>query len=90
MTEFLKYMIGSIYKILPLNDANNHAVKDYIDSISIQLVGALYTFPELTTNQKYVSIINSVNFLRKENFTKRQCKREVLRCTNILQKMIQE
>lgn len=89
MTEFLKYMIGSIYKILPLNDENNYAVKDYIDSISIQLVGALYTYPELTTN-KYVSIINSVNFLRKENFTKRQCKREVLRCTNILQKMIQE
>lgn len=90
MTEFLKYMIGSIYKILPLNDENNYAVKDYIDYISIQLVGALYTYPELTTNQKYVSIINSVNFLRKENFTKRQCKREVLRCTNILQKMIQE
>ncbi len=90
MTKFLKYMIGSIYKILPLNDANNQAVIDYIDSISIQLVGALYTYPELTTNQKYVSIINSVNFLRKEKFTKRQCKREVLRCTNILQKMIQE
>lgn len=90
MIEFLKYMIGSIYKILPLNDENNYGTKDHIDSVAIQLVGSLDTYPELKTNQKYISVVNSINFLRKESFTKRQCRREILRCTNILQKMIQE
>lgn len=90
MKNFLEYMIGHIFKILPLNDNNNDGLKDHIDSVTIQLIGALDTYPELKASQKYISIINSMNFLRKEEFTKRQCKREILRCTNILQKMVQE
>ena len=81
MKEFLTSMIGSIFKILPLYDENNVGLQSHIDSVAIQ---------ELKTNQKYISVINSINFLRKNEYTKRQCKREVLRCTNILEKMINE
>ena len=88
MIDFLKYMIGNIYKILPLNDENNCGVQEHIDSVTIQLIGALDTYPELKANQRYISIINSMNFLRKNDYTQRQCKREILRCTNTLQKLI--
>lgn len=90
MIEYINYMINNIFKILPLNDEQNIGLQDHIDSVTIQLVGALETYPELKANQKYISIINTMNFLRKNEFSKRQCRREILRCTNILQKIIKE
>lgn len=90
MKEFLANMIGNIFKILPLYDENNIGLQSHIDSVAIQLIGAMDTFQDLRTNQKYISIINSINFLRKNDYTKKQCKREVLRCTNILESMIKE
>ncbi len=90
MKEFLSCMIGSIYKILPLYDEKNLGLQSYIDSVAVQLIGAMDTFQELKTNQKYISIINSINFLRVHDYTQKQCKREVLRCTNILENMIKE
>ena len=90
MKEFLTEMIGNIYKILPLNDENNIGTLSYIESIAIQLTGSLETFPELKNNQKYISIINSINYLSKNNFTKNQCRREILRSTNILQHIIED
>ncbi len=90
MKEFLANMIGNIFKILPLYDENNIGLQSHIDSVAIQLIGAMDTFQDLRTNQKYISIINSMNFLRKNDYTKKQCKREVLRCTNILESMIKE
>ncbi len=90
MKEFLASMIGNIFKILPLYDENNIGIQSHIDSVAIQLIGAMDTFQDLKTNQKYISIINSINFLRKNDYTKKQCKREVLRCTNILESMIKE
>lgn len=88
MDDFLKYMVNNIFKILPLNDDCNVGLKDHIDSVQIQLIGSLETYPELKANQKYISIINSINFLRTNDYTKRECRREVLRCTNALQSII--
>ena len=58
MKEFLTSMIGSIFKILPLYDENNVGLQSHIDSVAIQLIGAMDTFQELRTNQKYISVIN--------------------------------
>lgn len=90
MKEFLKSMINSIFKILPLYEEHNKGLLLHIDSITIQLIGALDTYDKLKTNLKYISVINSMNYLRKNDFTRVQCKREVLRCTNILKKIIDE
>ena len=51
MKEFLTSMIGSIFKILPLYDENNVGLQSHIDSVAIQLIGAMDTFQELRTNQ---------------------------------------
>lgn len=88
MNDYLGYILSSIFKILPLSEDRNTGLQDHIDSVAIQLIGSLDTYPELKSDKKYLSIINSINFLRNNKFTDKQCKREVLRCTNILQKMI--
>lgn len=84
---FLKTMIGSVYKILPMYDDNDKTLPDHIDSLYVQLVGGFEYYEELKCNQQYHSIINIIQYFRKHEFDKKTCKREVLKCTNILDKL---
>ena len=84
---FLSNMIGTVYKVLALYDSNDQNLKGYIDSVCIQLLGGLETFPELKYNQKYISVINIIQYLRTNEFDKKTCKREILKGTNILEKL---
>ena len=84
---YLKTMIGSIYKILPMYDNTDTTLKDYLDSLYVQLVGASEFYSELTYNQRYQSVINIVQYFRTYEFDKKTCKREVFKATNILDKL---
>jgi hypothetical protein len=88
--NFLDGLIGSIYKILPLKEENNSYLDDYLDSLAIQLTGALETYPELSTNTKYISIVNSIQFFRKNEFSLKQCRREVFKCIESVKKIQKE
>jgi hypothetical protein len=84
---YLKTMIGSVYKILPMYDCNDITLKDHLNSLYVQLVGGSEYYEELKYNQRYHSIINIVQFFRTQEFDKKICKREVLKATNILDKL---
>ena len=84
---YLKTMIGSIYKILPMYDNVDTTHHDHLDSLYVQLVGASEFYEELKYNQRFYSIINIIQYFRTNEFDKRTCKREVLKCTNILDKL---
>lgn len=84
---YLNRMINELYKILAMKDEEDFTLPKYIDSVYIQLVGGAENFPELKTNQKYVSIINIIQYFRTNEFDKQLCKREILKCTNLLAKL---
>ena len=84
---FLENLIGALYKVLAMKDVNDTTLPKYLDSLYIQLVGGSENFTVLKSNQRYVSIINVVQYFRTNEFDKDTCKREVLKCTNILSKL---
>ena len=50
ISKFLNGLVGAIYKILPLKEDENSYLSDYLDSLVVQLKGALETYPELASN----------------------------------------
>ena len=84
---FLLNMISQTYKVLALKDVEDSNLQIYLDSLCIQLLGGLETFSELKSCQKYISIINIIQYLRINDFDKQTCKREILKSTNILDKL---
>jgi len=87
---YLSNMVGAVYKILPMYDNNDIKLSQYIDSLCIQLLGGLETFDELKICSKYLTVINIIQYFRTHEFDKKTCKREVLKCTNILSKLSNE
>lgn len=90
MILFFKNIIGKIFKILPLKEENNIGFYDYVDSILIQLIGAKSTFLELENNQDFLSVINIIQYIKNNKCSNKQCKREIFKCLNIIQKLIKE
>lgn len=94
MNDFLTHLIGSIFKILPLKEDYDSGIdiglKDYLDSLYMQLVGGRMTYKELDSNQHYISIVNTIGYLNSHDFTHKQCKREVFKCIKLLQEIVTE
>lgn len=82
--DYLNYLIDCIFKILPLKEEENIGLTEYIDSVIIQFIGAKDVYVDLYNNQKYMSILNILYYLKNNEFTSKQCKREVFKCINIL------
>ena len=87
---FIKKMKNEIFKILPLKEETNAGLYDYIDSVSVQLNGALYTYPFLSEDSDYVAVLNIINYLKRNKFNVKQCKREVFKCLEILNKVYEK
>lgn len=90
VNDFLNNIIGSIYKVLPLKEEKNDYLSDYIDGLLIQLKGASFTYPVLSSNSKYISVINSIQYFYNNDFTDIQCKREVFKCIDYINKIQSE
>ena len=88
--DFLDGLVGKVYKILPLSESDNSYLNDYLDSLLIQLNGAFATYPVLSKSDKYVSIVNTINFFSNNKISHKQCKREVFKCIDIIGKLKSE
>lgn len=84
---FLKKIKNDIFKILPLKEESNSGLSDYIDSVSVQLNGAIHTYPFLSEDIDYLTVINVINYLKNNDFSTKQCKREVFKCLDVLTKI---
>lgn len=90
VNDYLNNIIGCIYKVLPLKEEKNNYLPDYIDSLLVQLKGAAITYPLLSSNSKYISVINSIQYFCNNDFTDSQCKREVFKCIDYIKKIQSE
>lgn len=87
MIKFIDHFIGGIFKILPLKETNNIGLHDYIDSVIMQAYGATKRYNTLCSSEYFSEIINALIYMRDNNFTVKQCKREVFKCINLLEKI---
>jgi len=84
VSKYLRSAVNKVFKILPLKEESNEGLSEYIDSLIIQLVGAMETYPELKVSQEYLSVVNSIYYFQKNVFSTKQCRREVFKSTATL------
>lgn len=90
INDYLNDIIGKIYKVLPLKEEGNSYLSEYLDSLLIQLKGAETTYLLLSSNPRYISIVNCIQYFCDNDFTSRQCKREVFRCIESIKQIQKE
>lgn len=85
LKTFLSGLRGGIFKILPMKEdeikgTDNHLV-DYIESLLINMQGAMEIYPELDT-QEYIEIVNKIKFLSAHEISFETWRKTILSATH--------
>ena len=91
LNAYIKWLTKRLFAMLPMSDETedmeeNH-LKEYINSMSIQVDGSFKTFPELSDNIDYLTIANMLHYWDMNDIDTVIFKREVRNALNLLNRI---
>jgi len=81
---FLEATTGKIYKLLPLRENKDPFFFEHLDSLRIELMGAIRSFPSLRDDFDFLRIVNTINYFLEYDISVDVCRREVFKMLSIL------
>lgn len=88
---FLASLTGKIYKLIPMREDKELGVEvfldKYIDSLLIELMGAMDTFPDLSNDEQYISIVNTAQYMAHHEVDSASWRRESFKMLNMLDRI---
>lgn len=88
--NYFNYLIGKVWKILPMNDNNDRTLHKYIDSLQRELIGNIHLIEDLRCDGYFITLVNKIEFLNSEEYTKQVCKTEVFACIDLIKKIMEK
>lgn len=85
--RYFEFLINKTYKILPLKEEKSDTLKSYLESYQRELIGNMDLIPLLVDEPKFVTLLNTMQFLIAEEYSDKVCKREVFKCIRILEEI---
>jgi len=88
VNDYLSVLISKLFKILPLKENNSDTLHEYLQSLQIEMFGAINVIDNVQFNRaKVLSIINIIQFFIDNDYDVVVCKREVFKCIDIIKKI---
>lgn len=85
--RYFEFLINKTYKILPLKEEKSDTLKSYLESYQRELIGNMDLVPLLVDEPKFITVLNTMQFLISEEYSDKVCKREVFKCIRILEEI---
>lgn len=85
--RYFEFLINKTYKILPLKEEKSDTLKSYLESYQRELIGNMDLVPILVDEPKFITVLNTMQFLISEEYSDKVCKREVFKCIHILEEI---
>ena len=82
--KYFDFLINKTYKILPMKEEGSQTLKIYLEGLLRELVGDKELVSILTNEPRFISVLNSIQFLISEDYSVQVCKKEVFKCIHIL------
>lgn len=84
LCNYFEFLINKIYKILPMREDNSKTLKIYLEGLLRELIGNKELVSILANEPRFVSVLNSIQFLILEEYSVQVYKKEVFKCIHIL------
>ena len=85
--RYFQFLINKTYKILPLKEEKSDTLKSYLESYLRELIGNKELVSILVDEPKFITVLNTMQFLIAEEYSDKVCKREVFKCIRILEEI---
>lgn len=83
--RYFEFLINKTYKILPMKEENSETLKSYLESYLRELIGNKNLVCILVDEPKFITVLNTMQFLISEEYSVSVCKKEVFKCIRILE-----
>lgn len=85
--NYFKFLINKTYKILPLKEENSDTLTSYLESYLRELIGNKDLITILINEPKFITVLNTMQFLISENYSVKVCRKEIFKCIHILEEI---
>jgi hypothetical protein len=83
--NYFRYMIGKIYKILPMKEEGCKTLTSYLESLRVEMIGSYGLYRQLIEEPQFMSALNIVEYLIDNEYDTTICKREVFKAIRCIE-----
>lgn len=83
--NYLNFLISKVFKILPISEEQPETLKDYLESLIIEIKGNQSLITQIKSDANFLSLLGTLQYFTENNCTHRVIKREVFKCISIIQ-----
>ncbi|HEY8888940.1 MAG TPA: hypothetical protein VIM70_01600 [Clostridium sp.] len=86
--NYLKFLIGQLYKSLCLKEDNSETLLSYLESLNRELIGSKELITILKNDARFISLMCKVQYLISDTEVDHKVfKKEIFSCINLVQKL---
>lgn len=87
LVNYLNFLIGKVYKCLPMRENGETTLNSYMSSLLRELIGNFELISELKGNPLFISLIGKLEYLIQNEVTIKIYKKEVFDCISLIEKI---
>lgn len=73
-----------------MNDNDDITLHKYISSLQRELIGNIHLVEDLRCDGYFMTLVNKIEFLNSEEYSKEVCKTEVFACIDLIKKIMKK
>lgn len=85
--NYLNFLVGRVWKILPMSEEGNINLKSYMESLQRELIGNMNLIENLKYDGYFITLLNKIEYLINEDCEHYICRKEVFGCIGIIKKL---
>ena len=66
--NYFQFLVGRVWKILPMSEENNKHLKGYMESLQRELIGNMNLVEDLKYDGYFITLLNKIEFLISEEY----------------------
>lgn len=86
-SNYLKQLINSIYKILPIKEKEPITLIPYLESLRIELIGNYELKEKIKCDANFLRLIGTIQYLITHDCAHKEIKTQVFKCISIVEKL---
>ena len=87
LDNYLEALVGRFFKILPMKEAGEETLPEYLDSLRCELIGMMYLVEDLNYDDRLASLIFVIECLIEEDCDVDFVRREVFKSIKTCKKL---
>lgn len=88
ITNYLEKLVDRFYKILPIKEREESSLKDYIDSLQVEIIGCKELIISLSYDSSIMTLLSILQYLKNNpEVDHKIVKREVFKAIDICKKL---